>query len=96
MGATFFFNSELKLGFNFSQFIHRFEIGISKFFLIHKAILGFLNVALAELGRMECEDGVSDMGDCKKKKEGPNLRLNHQFLRKHTFIFFLMRVKIFS
>ena len=46
------------LGNKFSPFIHRFEIGIiwvlilgciSRFFAIHNEILGFLNVALAEL-----------------------------------------------
>ena len=48
----------LDKGITFSQFLHRFQIGIfwvlvlgctSRFFPINKKILGFLNVALAGL-----------------------------------------------
>ena len=48
---------QLKLEHKFSQFIHRFKIGIFrvlvlgctfKFFSIHKENLGFLNAVLAE------------------------------------------------
>ena len=53
-----FWTVKLKLGQDFSQFIHTFKIGIfcvlilgciSKFFQIHKEILGFLNVAFSGL-----------------------------------------------
>ena len=56
---TYLFSKvKLRLGQKFSQFIHRFNVGIflvlvlgctSKFFPINKEILGFLNVALARL-----------------------------------------------
>ena len=53
-----FSKAKLRFGHKFSQFIHKFKIGIcwllvlgstSKFFPINKEILGFLNVALARL-----------------------------------------------